>query len=235
MEASPRSAFLPGALKRAPYVVFVGHAFRGAVPKNPLDGRELWRTLAMARGPGDRCVLELDPGKDTAEHETAAAHVAPTDKRRRKDETVAEDRLQDLDVLPGSDAPQQDDIAVRADRVKQRTRPTLERLAILSICEIDGHGSKRFERRERDRCVSGAQTCVGRNHQHAASHHRIGGVGRAREPSRVGKLAAEVQAADEAEDVAERRSSGRPQLPRKRELRDRRHDHARADAATIRR
>src|SRR5678815_2927439 len=73
-------------------------AFLGAT-KNALDRRELRWTLTVARGAGDRRVLELNVGEYASQHQTATTHVAATDKRRWKHELVAEDRLQHFDVL----------------------------------------------------------------------------------------------------------------------------------------
>src|SRR5688572_690494 len=88
------------ALERAPYVV-VGHRFSGATTQNPLDRRQLRRTFTVARGAGDGGVVELDACQHAAQHQAAAAHVAAADERRRKDEAVTEDWLQDLDVFSG--------------------------------------------------------------------------------------------------------------------------------------
>ena len=52
-----------------------------------------------------------------------------------------------------------------------------------------------------------------------ASDEAIGWIGWSCESLRVGELAAEIQSADEAEDLTERRPLGRPQLGGQRELR----------------
>ena len=148
---------------------------------------------------------------------------------------VAEDRLQHLDVLARRDAAEQHDLAVGADgRRAARGRPARA-----------ARGTRRCRRSIVDRrqtprndsSVTGvsadAQAGVRRDHQHAAGGDRIGRIRRPREPPRVGQLAAEVQPADEAEHVAERRALAALQLPRERELRRRRHHHPRADAAAV--
>ena len=107
-------------------------------------------------------------------------------------------------MLPSSTTSQSGPIAV-----EQRARAPLERLAVRRVADVDVDAGERAERVERHRRVGGAQAGVRRDHEHAAGGDRIGGIGRLREPPRVGELAAEVQAADEAEHVAERRARRR--------------------------
>src|SRR5688572_16068397 len=84
--------------------VFATSALLRGTTEDSLDGCEFRRTLSVPCRAGNRRVIELQAGQYTAQHETAAAHIASPDKRRREDETLAEDRLQHFDVLAGRDA-----------------------------------------------------------------------------------------------------------------------------------
>ena len=94
---------------------------------------------------GDRSVFQLDADHHASKHQSAAAHVAAADKRRRKDQPLAEDWLQHLYVLPGRDAAEQHDLAVRPDGVTQRSCSLLERTTISGVGEIDAHLRERLE------------------------------------------------------------------------------------------
>ena len=89
----------------------------------------------------------------------------------------------------------------------QRARALLERPAVGRVV-----GMRRRRRANartaaaRHRRVRAAQAGVRRDDVDAAADDRVAGLGRRGEPPRVGQLAAEVQAADEGEDVAERRA-----------------------------
>src|SRR5262249_11411209 len=47
---------------------------------SPIQRREFRRTLAMAHRTVYRDVVELPPGRDAPQHQSAAAHVAPADE-----------------------------------------------------------------------------------------------------------------------------------------------------------
>ena len=81
--------------------------------------------------------------------------------------------------------------------------------------------------------VRAAQPGIRRDDVDAAADDGIVRLGRPREPARVGQLAAEVQAADEGEEIAERRALRRAQRRRERERRIRRQRLLRAAAAAV--
>ena len=91
---------------------------------------------------------------------------------------------------------------------QQRPRARLERPAVARVFCIDVAARKRAHGRVRDERVRAAQPGVRRDDVDAAADDRVAGLGRRGEPPRVGQLAAEVQAADEGEHVAERRAVG---------------------------
>ena len=151
--------------------------------------------------------------------------------KRSRSPKIAE---QDVDVLRRRDAAEQHDVAVGTDLREQRPRARFERPAIARVVEVDvaarecPHGGVRHER------VRAPQPGRGRDHVNACADNRVGGIGRLREPARVGQLAAEIQAADEREQIAERRAGRRSQRGRERELRVRRQRLLRAAAAAVR-
>ena len=56
---------------------------------------------------------------DAAQQQAAAAHVAAADEVAGKQQAVAEDRHQDVDVLRRGDAAEQDDLALGADLFRE--------------------------------------------------------------------------------------------------------------------
>ena len=60
---------------------------------------ELWRARPMPHGARDRLVVELAPGRDRAEQQSAAAHVAPPDELGREEQTLPEDAQEHINVL----------------------------------------------------------------------------------------------------------------------------------------
>ena len=182
----------------------------GAAEPSLRAASQLRRPLPVPHGAGDRHVVELDArGRRSA----ASARRGSCRRGRR---TPAE--------TPGarrrSAAAARRTCPTRCCRAaRPRSRDRSRRAARARSARAAG-GTPRCRRRsstpanarndvERDRRVGGAQPGVRRDDEHAAGGDRIVRVGRPREPPRVGELAAEVEAADEAEDVAERRARRR--------------------------
>src|SRR5687767_2915335 len=59
---------------------------------------EFRRARAMADGALDGNIVQFEAGRDTAEHQAAAAHVAAPDEMDRECELTSEDGQQDVDV-----------------------------------------------------------------------------------------------------------------------------------------
>ena len=169
----------------------------------------------MEHGAANRNVVELHAFARLPQQQAAAAHVAAPDEVDREPEAVAEDREQDVDILGRRDAAEQHHVAVRPDLVQQRARAPFERPPIAGIVLMHVAVGKCLYRFVRDVRIGTAQAGVRCDDVDAASQDR--GVrrvriGRPREAQRVGELAAEVETADEHEDVAEHRAAPRAEL-----------------------
>ena len=118
----------------------------------------------MPHGSREREVLQLAIGEDAPQHQPAAAHVAPADEIHRKQEPIAENRQQHLDVLSRRDAAEQHDIALGPGSSIQRARGPDQRIPIPRITEIDRLGGKRADRVEGDHRLGRPQAGVWRDH-----------------------------------------------------------------------
>ena len=77
----------------------------------------------MPHGACDRHVLQLGPVTRASQQQAPSTHVAAPDEVRGEHEARAEDVLQQIDVLAGGDAAEQDDLAstvgnARRDRAR---------------------------------------------------------------------------------------------------------------------
>jgi len=157
----------------------------------------------VANRSGKRDIRQFQASHDAAEHQAAATHVATSDEMHREHQPVAKNGQQQIDVFARRNAPEQHDLAVGPDGVQQRPRAAFQRPPVDVVGQIDRRGRKGQKRLERDRRVRRAQAGVWRDDQDAAGAHRLRWIRRRSEPAGVRELAAEVEAADETEDVAE--------------------------------
>jgi hypothetical protein len=176
----------------------------------------------MERRAEHRRVLQFHAVARVPQQQTATAHIAAPDERDRELQAAAEDAGQDIDVLRRGDAAQQDDVALGSDFRKQCVRAGLERTPVPGIVRVDVAFRERLHRGTRHQGVGASQPGVRRDDVDAVADDRVVRLGRPREPPRVGQLAAKVQAADEAEEIAEGGARLRAQRRRERELRIRR-------------
>jgi hypothetical protein len=153
----------------------------------------------VARRAGDRDVLELRALSDAAEHEAAAAHVAAADELARELEARAEEGFEDPDVLSGRDAAEQHDLVVGSERRGERARRALERTAVARLVLVDRRAGERAEVARADDLLGAHESPCGRDDEGGGES-----VARAAERARVRELSAEVEAAQEGVDVAER-------------------------------
>src|SRR5687768_10217518 len=65
-----------------------------------LQRLEPGRTLSVADGAGNGHVFEFEARLDAPQHQTAAAHVAASHEVNREHQALAENRQQQIDVLP---------------------------------------------------------------------------------------------------------------------------------------
>ena len=189
----------------------------------------------MANRASKRNVRQFKAGHDTAQHQAAAAHVAPPDEVHWEHQPVAKNREQQVDILARCDAAEKDDFAIGTDGLPQRPGGLFERSSIRLVPQIDVAECKCTERFNGHRRVGRPQTSVGRDDQNTTCDDGIGGIRRTCEPTRIRELAAKIEAADEAEDLPERGAGGTLQLPRELEPGVWRNHHLRSHAAAIRR
>src|SRR4051794_36904455 len=173
---------------------------------NTRERSELRRALAVTARAENRHILELGSFARMAQQQPTAAHVATADESDWKSQAGAKDVRENIDVLRRRDAAKQHDVAVRSDLGEQRARARLERPAVRWIVRVDVSSTECLHRCARDERIRTAQAGVGGDDMDPQTDDRIRGLDRLREPTRVRKLAAKIQAAHETEQVAERRT-----------------------------
>ena len=179
---------------------------------------------ALTHGAGNRHVVELEPALDASQHQPAAAHVATADElggnRRRSPKIVSSTRRTfRRRCCPAARHRSPD------RRVDERPRAALERPPIADLVEIDGLPGEGPQRLARDGLSAERKPAFGviTRMPPAPPDRRVRRPG---EATRVGELAAKVEPAEEAEDLAEHRAFRRAQLLGERELRGIRQDPA---------
>ena len=150
-----------------------------------------------------------------------------------KQQALAEDLHQDVDVLRRRHAAEQDDVALGADLFGERPGAGDEGLAVLRVVGGDVDRREPAQRLDRDRGLDGAQAGVGRDDQGAAGGQRQVGLGRLRELERIGELAAKVEAADERERFTDRHALPAAQPHREVERGALREEHLRARSRAV--
>ena len=75
----------------------------------------------MAIGCGDGNVVELHTTLNATKHQAAAAHISAAGKFGREEQPLSENLQQRIDVFWRSDAAQQDDLAPRADLIREQS------------------------------------------------------------------------------------------------------------------
>ena len=168
----------------------------------------------MADGGRHRHVVELLPRVRAAQQEPAAAHVAAAHEGGGEQEALAEDLQQHVHVFPAGDAAQEDDLALRPGRGVDEPRVAQERTPVARLVGVDGDRRPAPQAIEVDRRLRRDEAFAGRD-DHDAGHARR----RPRERARVAELAAEVEAAQEREHLAQRAPLRRAQGAGERELR----------------
>jgi len=151
---------------------------------------------------GHRDVAQLAPVARAAQQQAAPAHVAAADELRGKDQARPEDVLEQIDVLTRGNAPQQHHLAVVVgDARRDRPGITQQRLRVAPLTQVDGNRRPAPEHVEPYVGFGKTEPCSRRDDEHARRAVRRPRVGAC-----VLELATEVESAEEAEDLAERRS-----------------------------
>lgn len=152
----------------------------------------------MALGGGDGNVGELPPVANAAEHQAAAAHVSAPGEFGGKEEPLAKNLEQRLDVFWRGDAAEKYDFAAIADMLGKEARVAFERKPIAALrCRYRCGGDS-----AQDIAVQGnfrrKQAAAGRDDERTGRLRRRLGKG-----SRIGEFAAEVKPADKGEGFAQ--------------------------------
>lgn len=152
-------------------------------------------TAAAADGSGDGSVGQFVRVGDASQHQAAPAHVAASDKVWGKEEPLAENRQEDVDVLGGGDAAEEHYFARCTGQLLGGFG---ERPYEFRFVYIDGDGGEFMHEGGVDGRVGGEEAAGGSDDECAGY-----GGGRSREFSRVGEFAAKIETAAEGEDGAE--------------------------------
>ena len=181
----------------------------------------------MQHRAGDRRVVELDPSR------ALRSSRPPRDMSPRPTKSIG-NRSRSPNS-PSSTSTYFGEATLPSSTTSQSVR---SRAAACARCARAAAGSARSRRRcrptrtratrVRDIGIRTPQPGVRRNHVHAAADDSVARLGRRCETLRVGHFAAEIQSADEREDVAERRARARAKLLGQRERRVRRQHLPRA-------
>ena len=155
----------------------------------------------MAIGCGNGNVVELHATVNATKHQAAAAHISAAGKFGGEEQPLSENLKQRLDIFWRSDAAQQDHLAARADRIRERAGVALERNAVAGFGQRDRSGGDFAQFFSRDQSFGGKQAAAGRDHHGAARALCMGR--RLRERPRIGQLAAKIKTADEGKTLSE--------------------------------
>jgi len=157
-------------------------------------------------GAKHRRVFQFQARAHAPQHQAAAAHISPPGEAGGKQQALAKHAQQRFKVFGGGDAAQQDHVAGVSDGGFEQPGVAVERFAVSGVGGIDGHGCDVPQPFDADARFRRQQAGAGRDHQRA----RQAG-GRRGERGRIGELAAEIEAADEREDLAQlRRTLSQP-------------------------
>jgi len=147
---------------------------------------------------GHRNIGELFAAARTAEHQPAAAHVSSSCKLGREEKPLSENVQQGFDIFRRGDAAEQDDFAFCSEALGEQARIALERKAVSCVGQRNRGGRDVAELFSSKQRFAWKQTAAGCNHEDSVRIGRRLGEGLG-----VSELAAEVEAADKGEGLAE--------------------------------
>jgi hypothetical protein len=145
-------------------------------------------------------VRKLGSGCRASQQQSAATHVSATDKRRGIVQAIAEWGAEEIDVLSGCEASQEDDSRVGWKHGGETSQVALQRRSVASLLRSDIHPSEFLDHGRRQRHIGGLQPARRRNDVHSRGERGW----RAAERGRVSQLSAKVETAHEGEGLAER-------------------------------
>jgi len=156
----------------------------------------------MAISCGDGNVIELHAAVNATKHQASAAHIAAAGKFGREEQPLSENLQQRIDIFGRGDAAQQDDLAGRADLIREQAGVALERNTVAGV------GQRDRSRRDPAQVFSGNQRFRGKQAAAGGDHEGAGRMGRRLgEGARIGQLAAEIKAADKRETLSQRQAA----------------------------
>jgi len=133
-----------------------------------------------------------------SQHQSAPAHVSPTDEFRREHQLFAEDGQQWLDIFRRSNAAQKDDLTVLAADSRKTLCVTFEERSIAAIRRVQLAGRNFLQTLQGDDRVRGYQTSTRCDHQGSME------IGRhVAKCAGVCPLAAKIQATDKTEEFTQ--------------------------------
>jgi hypothetical protein len=112
------------------------------------------RPAATANRTGDGRVDQRHTCPSRAKHQSAAAHVAAPDEFGRKQQRIAKNAKQRLDVFGRRDAAKKHDLAGAANLLGQSLRVALERIAVAPILLMNWNGRNLPQVRQSQNFVS---------------------------------------------------------------------------------
>lgn len=104
-----------------------------------VDGGEARGAFTAEEGGVDGGVVEFTMMGDAAEEEAAAGHVAATDEVDGEEETVAEGAEEDVGVLAGADAAEEDDFRGAWEHGSYEGDMAFEGFAEAGVGVVDGN------------------------------------------------------------------------------------------------
>src|SRR3954468_4509744 len=159
---------------------------------------------------GNRLIGQLLPGIGRSQQEATTTHISPSNEVAGKAEPLPQKVEQHVYVLVTGDAAKQNDVDI--GELLEVREITLEREPVGGMVRGDVHRAEGAEVAGSDRGVGGNQTPVGGDDLDARIARRRPG-----ESTRVGSLAAEVEAAEKAERLAQGYPASRAKALRQRE------------------
>jgi hypothetical protein len=111
----------------------------------------------MTDGADHRDVLQLLSRTGRPQQKTPSAHITPSDERSGKDQSVAEDIGEYVNVLSGGDASQEDNLRSRIETRGHESRAQQEWTAKGGIARIHIDGGEGPDRVEGDVHVGGSK------------------------------------------------------------------------------
>jgi hypothetical protein len=157
---------------------------------------------AVAFAGGNRYVIQFYSLTHAPKHQSATAHVPTSSKFRGKNQPLAKNGKQRLDILRRRDTAQEDDLAIIGQMRGDKSSISLKGNTVTRLRRFDRRGRDQAELLSVYRRFRRQETAAGGDNQ--CSGHSIWC---ASERARVSELASKIQSADETEGVPQWKST----------------------------